>query len=229
MSDIEVLEPPPSRDLTTVAKMKLLMGIADSDTSKDEILADMISSISDFVIRYTGRDFARQVVREKLPGKGTPELILAITPIVEVTSVKYDGQIIDDWTLLDREAGFIQRRGGFKSTNIPFGTIDRAPSGHYEYLWEVEYEGGYILPGWGSSQGTRNLPFDLERAVTESVKSYFMSRSLDGNWKSYKIGDTAISFGAAASLSGGSGAAAAAASGIPVTALGILQWYRRSF
>lgn len=229
MSDIEVLEPPPSRNLTTVAKMKLTLGIPASDESKDDLLADMITSASDFIRRYTGRDFARQVVTEKLPGKGTPDLILSITPLVEVLSVKKDGMNYTDWTILDREAGFIQREAGFTSTAFGHSSIDRAPSSFYRYAWEVTYEGGYILPGWGSSQGELNLPFDLQRAVSEIVKSAYMGRGMDGNWKSYKIGDTAVSFG---STTGGGAAGADASNaiaGIPPNALSVLQWYRRAF
>lgn len=228
MSDIEVLEPPPSRNLTTVDKVKIAMGIPGSDTSKDEMLADMIASASAFIMRYTGRDFARQVVREKLPGKGTPDLVLAITPLIEILSVKKDDVEYTDWTILDREAGFLQREAGFTSTAFAHPSIDRAPSSYYRYAWEVEYEGGYILPGWGSSNGEVTLPFDLQRAVSEMVKSAYLSRGMDGNWKSYKIGDTAISFGSGSGASAGSSAANGIA-GVPPNALSVLQWYRRAF
>ncbi len=228
MSDIEVLEPPPSRNLTTLRKVKLAMGITGEDADRDELLNDMIAAASDFVQRYCGRDFARQVVTESLPGKGTPDLILSITPIIDLIGVKFRGQEIEGVKVLDREAGFIQRSSGFTDTSFPYGTIDLAPSPYHRYSWEVTYEGGYILPGWGESQGVRTLPFDLERAVGEIVKSAFMSRNMDGNWKSYKIGETAISWLGASGVSTGTNAANAVA-GIPQSALSVLQWYRRAF
>lgn len=222
---IEVLEPAPDKLLTTVAKFKVNMGITKDDN--DEIIEDMIAAASDFVVRYTGRDFALQTVRESLPGKGTVELILSLTPLLTLEEVTLRGQLFDDCRILDREGGYITRRGGFISTAIPYNTIDQHPSYQHNLDWEVTYQGGYVLPGWDASQGKRTLPYDLERAVIEMVKSQFQTRGMDGTMKSYRIGDTSIVWERANASSGDP--AQAALAGIPASAISVLNWFRRAF
>lgn len=222
---IEVLEPAPDKLLTTLAKVKLTMGITSDET--DEVLEDMIAAASSFVMRYTGRDFALQTVKESLEGKGLPRLMISLTPIVDVDKIELDDSVIEGWTIEDREAGFIQRAGGFMSTNLPFGTIDRFPSPYGEKRWHITYSGGYVLPNWGVSQGYGqdevNLPADLQRAVIDMVRSQFSKRRLDGTMKSYRIGDTTVTWDVSNAGSGNVGAL------IPGTALSVLDYYRRVY
>lgn len=226
MSSITVVTPPPATDLTTVDKVKLTFGITGTD--HDVLIGDMIKAASDFAVRYTGRQFAKQTVKESLPSKGVGqfELILSLTPIVgELELVEFDTEEISDVVILDAEAGFIQRRGGFRTTALGHPSLDFHPSSSAEYRWHVTYTGGYVLPGWDEEDhGSRTLPYDLERAIIEMVKSQFSSRKFDGTMKSYKIGDTAITWDRALSSD-----ASGAASIIPASALGVLNYYRRAY
>lgn len=220
---IQVLEPPPSTWLTSLEAVKLTLGITDN--SQDELLGSLIASASDFVKSYTGRDFALQTVKESLAGRGLPDLVLSLTPIVEVEKVEFDDTEIDDWVILDKEAGFIQRKFGFNSTNIPYDTINRFPSNYEEKRWHVTYTGGYVLPSFGCSQGQRNLPYDLERAIIGMVKTAISSLQFDGTMKSYKIGDTTVTWDRTVSSS----EAAGLSSLVPSSSLAVLNYYRRAF
>lgn len=217
---IEVIVAAPDKLLTTVAKVKATLGI--SSTDQDELIEDMVRAASDFVVTYCGRDFARQRVRESIVSKGTPELLLSLTPVINIEFVDYDDSEITDWVLYDKEAGIIQRRNGFQSTNLPFHTIDRAPSSYHEKRWHVTYTGGFVLPNWDVSEGTRNLPYDLERAVIDMVKTQVKTAPIDGNMRSYKIGDTQITWDRSLGETGAGGI-------IPNSALSVLNYYRRPF
>lgn len=230
---IEVIEPAPDKLLTTLRQVKLTMGIALDNTDNDELLSDMIASASAFVMKYCNRDFAMQTVVESLPGKGVPRLMVSLTPIVEITSISYNGSEFDGWTILDRDSGIIHREQGFRSTEIPYaGTIDNFPSTYASPDWKVNYTGGYVLPNWGISQIYGDdrfmLPMDLSRAITDMVKSQFAKRKLDGTMKSYKIGDTSITWGSTASSSAAASSGNASAL-VPGSALAVLDYYRRVF
>ncbi len=179
--------------------------------------------------------FQKKTVKEGLPGKGTPELLLSLTPIVELTSVSYntDAMDPDSLTIIDAEAGIIQSSFGFRGTYFGTpGTIDPHPSSYAQERYFVIYQGGYVLPSWGSSQGDRTLPYDLERAIIDTVKAMVKSGSggivWDGVMSSYKIGDTAVSWGNKTSaqstaLDGGVSAY------FPPSSLAVLNWYRRAY
>lgn len=220
---IQVLEPPPSKWLTNLEAVKLTLGI--SDNSQDELLGSLIAAASDFVKSYTGREFALQTVKESLAGRGLPDLILSLTPIVEVEKVEFDDTEIEDWVVLDKEAGFIQRKAGFTSTIIGYNTINRFPSSYEEKRWHVTYTGGYVLPSFGCSQGQRNLPHDLERAVIGMVKTAVSAVQLDGTMKSYKIGDTSVTWDRSISSESVPGLASL----VPSSALAVLNYYRRAY
>lgn len=228
-----VIEGPPDTLLTSLDNVKASLGI--SATDMDDQIIDMIKAASDFACRYCGRQFALQTVKEGLPGKGTPELLLSLTPIVELTSVSYNDDAMDpaSLTITDAEAGIIQSSLGFRGTyfGVP-GTIDPHPSSYAQERYFVIYQGGYVLPSWGDSQGDRTLPYDLERAVIDTVKAMVKSGSggivWDGVMSSYKIGDTAVSWGNKTSaqstaLDGGVSAY------FPPSALAVLNWYKRAY
>lgn len=218
---IEIIEAAPSTLLTTVAAVKTRMGITTDEN--DDLIEDMIKAASDFTVNYCGREFALQEVKESLPGKGMPNLLLSLTPIIELSLVEYDDDEVSNCSILDDKAGIIQCLDGFKDTSFKHNTIDRYPSSFYQNRYHVTYTGGYVLPGWGSSQGVRTLPYDLEQAIMEMVQSQFSTRKFDGTVKSYKIGDTAITWDRSASMDAGGGVA------LPQRVVGVLNYYRRAF
>lgn len=231
---IEVIEAAPDTMLTTVDTVKISLGISDS--ASDDLIESMIRAASDMATRYCGRQFALQKIREGLPGKGVPELLLSLTPVVTVDSVYYDDAEVPStsWVLTDKEAGIIQSNiGAFHGTYFGhLNSIDQFPSSFAQERYFVTYDGGYVLPGWGSSNGTRTLPYDLERAIIETTKKLFRDDqsglAWDGVMSSYKIGDTAVQWGNKSTaqnqaLDGNISAFFAPRS------LAVLNYYRRAF
>jgi hypothetical protein len=217
---IEVIDAAPDTLLTTLATVKSILGITDN--AQDANLTSMIGAASDFATRYCGREFAKQTIKESIIGKGMPEILLSLTPIISVTTVEFDDAAVDDWVMYDDKAGIIQRRAKFTSTQFPSASIDYAPSSYGEKRWHVTYVGGYVLPGW-TGQGTRTLPYDLERAIVDMVKAQVASAKFSGTMKSYKIGDTSITWDT------GSSETANVSALVPNSALAVLNYYRRAF
>lgn len=232
---IEVVEAAPDNMLTTVTVAKASLGI--SDTNSDELIESMIRAASDFAERYCGRQFARQKIREGLPGKGVPDLLLSLTPIVTIESVMFDDATVPEssWSLADKDAGIIQSNlGNFHGTYFgDLNAIDRFPSSFTQERYFITYTGGYVLPNWPSDPyGNRTLPYDLERAILETTKKLFKDDksglSWDGVMASYKIGDTSVSWGNKSTaqnqaLDGNVSAF------FPPSALAVLNYYRRAY
>ena len=61
---VNVIEPATNFDLLTVDELKILLGVAPSDTSQDAQLAMMISIYSAYVAEMCNRTFAREKVIE---------------------------------------------------------------------------------------------------------------------------------------------------------------------
>jgi hypothetical protein len=218
------------------------MGI--TATTQDENLLTLIQAASDFACRYCGREFAFQKLREGLPGKGVPEILLSLTPIIEVESLKYNENEMDSasWAVIDHEMGLIQSNFGFHGTyfGVP-RTIDSFPSSYAREAYFVIYEGGYVLPGWDEAiYGPRTLPYDLERAIIETVSYQHKTSAAsggsvgvvwDGVMQSYKIGDTSVSWGNKSGSGGGSGGGSdiGVSAFFPSAALSVLNYYRRAF
>lgn len=158
--------------LTTVATIEGDLGISDPGTFER-----LINVVSAFVASYCDREFHFQSGKvENLIGTGGQYLHTALRPIVELTSISFDGDALtvtvppdsdDDAEVHNASAGIIyiksganhsgQRSGGILSANLP---------GTERKLYKVTFDGGYVTPPQG---GTITLPSDLEDAVVMMV------------------------------------------------------------
>ena len=139
--------------LTTVEMLKAELSIPDDDTSRDAELARAINAASDAVRRYCGRDFARTKVTEHLIGRGSPALLVSLSPIVSVEAVAIQGQEVDVSELaIDDGAGILVRlHGTWPESDRP------------NVL--VSYTGGWVTPAQAKDEGLeRDLPHDIEEA-----------------------------------------------------------------
>lgn len=127
--------------LTTVADVKFVLGIAQTDTTKDDRLQSLINLISGRIEAWCGRQFTEQTYSEEAyDGDPECELILKQYPITEVAAVTVDGvslaseisdetrfQVYEEEGYLWRAAGWYARRKGIKVTyTAGYATIPAA-------------------------------------------------------------------------------------------------------
>jgi len=155
---IVIVSPASRRDLTTLAAIKRELGLAE--TGEDLFLADLIAQASSAIETGCRRRLARESVVETLEGRGRALLMLSLTPVIAVSSVRIAEVELaaSEWKLISPEAGLLHRRDGWEKCPI-----------------EVAYEGGFGLP----DDPDRTLPAVLERACIETVKAWYAGRDRD--------------------------------------------------
>ena len=221
---IVVLDAAPDRLLASKATLAADLGISEIDA------AALIQQASSWIENFTGRVFAYERVCESLPGDSMPNMLLSRTPIASLSSVAFHGTDIDpvNYSLLDAEAGIIQKASGWTSTNLPWNAISPMPSSYSRNLWAVTYYGGYILPNWdmsdGSYDGEQQLPAVLHMACLRLAKTIYIDNNqiVSGGMKTYQIGDTMVQWDSV------NPEADMSTLGLPLSIVGVLNYYRRS-
>lgn len=201
---ITVITAAESNNLTKLETVKLHLGITDN--SQDMILDELITMISNQVEVYCNRKFGKRTIKETLAGDGSLNLTLKHWPIRSITHVKLSDVTVSSslYSLQEPEKGYIFNRDGWTYTG-------------QEFLYEVQYEHGYVLPSF--TTGTRDLPYDLELAVVSVIKQAYYNMSNNPNIQSESVsGVYSVSY-RANNLAQGGGA-------FPADALQVLNRYR---
>jgi uncharacterized phiE125 gp8 family phage protein len=213
---VTVIQPAPSRRLTTVAAFKREIGLGHELT--DDLIGNLIDQACAAIERHCGRGFARETVRETVPGYGGTVLTLSLTPVLSVTGVTLDagsGPVaidVSSYFIGDAGAGFLIRRSGWAWTpSWQFGVGDSGQVGSETGDYAVTYTGGYLLPG----DAERDLPHDVERACLDVVKVWYGARARDAGIASESAGAYQASYRDTAPL--------------PPLALALLAPWRRRF
>jgi hypothetical protein len=173
---IVTVSPASRRDLTTLAAIKREFGLAE--TGEDLFLADLIAQASSAVETECRRRLAREGVIETVLGRGRALLMLSLTPVVAVDSVRI-GEVelaSTEWKLISPEAGLLHRRDGWEKCPI-----------------EIAYTGGFGLP----DDPDRSLPPVIERACIETVKAWYAGRDRDPSLAGESAGGYHASYTAA--------------------------------
>ena len=167
-SNIRVITPADSYDLTTVAAVKSELGVPDN--SGDDFLATAITQVSSAIIGYCNRVFAQEAVQETfwMNNAKAEMLCLSRYPISSVSSITVDGTALD-LSLLDYDS----------LTGFAF-LIDSSgnPTTWQAMKIVVSYTGGYPAGG---------VPYQVERACIDVVKARHFSRTRDPLVKSENI------------------------------------------
>lgn len=178
-SIVTVASPASETALTTLARVKLELGIPTGTTTSDEILQNKIDEASDDIEAALGFRLVRETAVETFWHEqydSAPEkIVLDRTPVASITSVVVDGVAIDASTWrLDPNTGEL------------FALCDGYPS-----VWVfcqsvvVTYGGGYILP----PASKRTLPKGIEGACVALVSSFWAARGRDPTLRSEEIPD----------------------------------------
>jgi hypothetical protein len=140
-------------DLTTRDRLAAEIGTI---AAGDYPLVDaLIKAASAAIVSYCHRTFAREAVTELLPGFGGIQLQLKRTPIITVSAVLRDSAALTDYTISDREAGWLYRQGGWEwpvqayqglSGGGAWMDIGTPLPNQEEPRYSVSYVAGYLLP-----------------------------------------------------------------------------------
>ena len=175
--------------LTSLEYVKAELDI--TDTVQDLELRRIINQASSFIPSYCNQIFARETLTETLGAAGDNILILERTPIVTINQITFDGTTIGSTTyeIDDPKAGFLFREIGWQGTQIWRHDITLQPTHRTRKKWSVGYTAGYHCHGTTENNGNATIPEDIERAATDLVKSWHLSRSENPNIKSQRTGD----------------------------------------
>ena len=155
---------------TELATVKEELGISGVD--EDARLTRMIAVASAAIDSYCNQKFHYQeAIEEKLASAGSHILMVSRTPLVAISSITYDGAGVQasDYEIYDNKAGLIYGHYGCLHTGHRQRSLSMPHGPNPRKLYTVTYSGGYKLPG----DAERDLPYDIEQACLELVKSYY--------------------------------------------------------
>lgn len=146
--------------LTTVSDVKETLGIASSNTTKDNLITRKINQATEMIEGYCDRRFKEQTnITEYYDGSSIDQLILRNRPITNTTTLAISGR---DTTLNDDDFSSLDSDYFFADNNA--GVIDGIASfsGRYD-RWKVVYSAGYAT-----------IPADLAEACA-SLAAYLVT------------------------------------------------------
>ena len=204
---IKLIEPADSYDLCTLEEMKVMLGIAPTNTTEDELLALWITQYSDVIATMCNRVFAKEKVAETWRGDTPPfdidnsRIFLSHWPVVEDDIETITGP---DGVTIDVPGYVIESRSGKLQF---FGSSPTEPI-------TITYSGGYDLPD--------DAPPALKQALAIMVSAarVMKSREMTAGVRSISHRESRVQFfdvNAAMAKQGGGGPLAVA--GETVTAL----------
>ena len=147
--------------LTTLAAVKLHLGIATSDASDDALLNQLINQASADIESRCNRTLTCETrTAEAYTGDGGKKLYLDLYPVTAVAAVTLDGFAVTDYVLTGKS-----------------GLLTREESWTKKAAITVTYTGGYQLEAVaGPPAVARDFPFDLEYAAILWVATAYNSR-----------------------------------------------------
>jgi hypothetical protein len=177
-SILTVTAPAGDSALTTLARVKLELGISGTDADRDSLLEAKIDEASSDIEAALGFRVPKETVQETFwhewLGDQAEYLLLNRTPVAQITSITVDdvALIATDYRL-DAETGQIYKldKSGFPCVWYFCKSI------------VVVYSGGYIVP----SETGRNLPPAIEGATIDLLSSFWLSRGRDPLIKSEEV------------------------------------------
>jgi hypothetical protein len=157
---LAVITDPATPLLTTVDRIKDELSI--TDTSSDDVLYQILRRASDAITRECGRPaFGVAQYQETLKGSGSQTLGLTCVPVLAVSQVLQDQEVISPWSpgtnegylIDDAEAGALFRPEGWGQTVATlswgweaYGSRYILPGGTNTLRYTVTYWAGYLLP-----------------------------------------------------------------------------------
>lgn len=161
--------------LTTIAKVKKILLLDESDTSLDDTLQLYILAASQAIANYCRRDFKKQSYTDIThSAPGSKLLVLRNYPIDSVEEVTIPSGTITDFDVITD--GLLYRDAGWP---------DEVRS------VTVKYTAGYVLSDEATSDNPCTLPEPLELACVQLTKMFFNDQILK---ESERLGDYSVRY-----------------------------------
>ncbi len=180
-------------NLTTTAKVKLLLGITGS--TNDSLIDMLVLQTSNFIQGYCGgRNFLSQnyvEVYDSQPNRGTKGgtvIFLNQFPVTAVTYVKYRAGTVDNpnWVTYNTNSYLNYLKPGFIRFYGVLPEISQA--------LQITYTAGYLIDFAHETDLTKhNLPWDLCMLATEMVARKYQIRQAQGI-KSMSVEGESVTF-----------------------------------
>lgn len=161
-----------------LSDFKAALSIADSDTSQDSVLTNMLLAASSAVQRYIGRQITVADWSDRIRIRNGDRLLslsLGVHPVLSVAEVLLDGQVLpvpaEGWDF------------------DPLCGILYPPNGHWWWpgRYSVSYRAGWAVPGMKGADDKPlpvTLPPDIQQAVLTAARSFYSAKDRDPLLKS---------------------------------------------
>lgn len=165
--------------LTTVADVKESLGLASSDSSKNNLITRKINQATEMIEKYTGRRFKQTTyTNEEYDATGIDQLVLRQRPVIGTPTLQTRDTTLndDDWDDVEANLSFVNAGAGVLDLN--FG----ATAGRWN-RYRVSYVAGY-----------ETIPADIAEAAATLAAFLVMNGTSGTNVKRKKEGQREIEF-----------------------------------
>ena len=179
--------------LCSKEKLKALLTVTTTDD--DDLMDDILDRVTEAAEAYIGRHLRKRTYLEEIPGYGDLYLILSQRPVQSITSIlKGDAEVTStDYKLTNPKAGMVYSQYGWSWTaGLLTDLVQHVVPGSELQEFSVEYVAGYVP---SSSTSTElGVPRDIEAAVLEGAKAWYLGRKQNLNVTEKAVGDLRIRY-----------------------------------
>lgn len=190
--------------LASKEKLKAVLSVTTTDD--DDLMDDILDRVTVAAETFVGRCLRKQTYLESVAGHGDLYLLVSSRPVQSVTSILEGESLVTStsYALVNPLGGMIYRTLGWKWTA---GTltelIDHVIPGSELNTFVVEYVGGYVPSTTTSTE--IGVPRDIEGAVLEAAKSWYLGRKQSLTISEKTVGDLRIRYSQDSRNQGGGG------------------------
>ena len=190
--------------LASKEKLKAVLSVTTSND--DDLMDDILDRVTVAAETFVGRCLRKQTYLETVAGHGDLYLVVSSRPVQSITSI-LDGEAVVEstsYSLVNPLGGMIYRTLGWKWTA---GTIteliEHVVPGSELNKFAIEYVGGYVPSSATSTQ--IGVPRDIEGAVIEAAKSWYLGRKQSLTISEKTVGDLRLRYSQDSRNQGGGG------------------------
>lgn len=161
--------------LTTLERMKLMLGLSDIEDEKTDMIVEMlVNRASSWIERQIGRHLGKKTYLQWYDADGQQELVTEEYPIISVEYVKQEGALVNprsyDYSQTG-DIGVIYRDEGWLKAGWRRGLANDIVAS--KRIIEVKYTAGYVLPKDATEDEPQTLPADLEGLLWDIVSQTY--------------------------------------------------------